>query len=76
MHDTILYRFITRAQDQMVLQQDLKHLEEWKSEWDMSFHVQPAAYKKPEEQQPKLHLLWADIRDRLLLQVPGPNHPK
>ena len=36
--DTILYRFIACAQDHTVLQQDIKHLEKWESEWGMSFY--------------------------------------
>ena len=36
--DTMLYRLILCAQDRTVLQDDLKRLEEWEAEWDMSFH--------------------------------------
>ena len=36
----------------------------------------PPANKKTEEQQPKLHAPWGNTGDCLLLEVPGPNHPK
>ena len=36
--DTILYRFVTTAQDRTTLQEDLGRLEDWASEWDMTFH--------------------------------------
>ena len=36
--DTILYRFVAAATDHNILQDDLKKLELWESEWDMSFH--------------------------------------
>ena len=42
--NTILYHFIVCAQDQMLLQQDLKHLEKWESEWDMPFHCDKCSH--------------------------------
>ena len=42
--DTILYRFIACAQDQIVLQQDPKHLEEWESGWGLSFHPEKCSH--------------------------------
>ena len=57
--DSIRYRFIACAQDQTVLQQDIKHLEKWESEWDMSFHPDKCGHllltRSQKKQQPKLH---------------------
>ncbi|KAK7095258.1 hypothetical protein V1264_006690 [Littorina saxatilis] len=36
--DTIVYRLIAAASDHAALQSDLQRLEEWESQWDMTFH--------------------------------------
>ena len=36
--DTLLHRLIASIKDRQTLQQDLKELEKWEEEWDMSFH--------------------------------------
>ena len=36
--DTILYYLIVTTDDHKTLQEDLRKLEQWESEWGMSFH--------------------------------------
>ena len=37
--DCLLYRVIRKIEDQLLLQEDLKALEEWASTWGMSFNA-------------------------------------
>ena len=42
--DCLLYRRINTPEDTNILQQDLRHLEEWEAKWQMSFNPKNVKY--------------------------------
>ena len=68
--DLLLYRPIRSLQDQLILQEDLQHLQHWADNWGMRFNVTKCQLLRIARSQHPLERFYT-ISDQILQQVPS-----
>ena len=66
--DCLLYRVIRKIEDQLLLQEDLKALEEWASTWGMSFNASKCYVMSLARQEKKLSKYY-ELNGQILQKV-------